>query len=456
MDETTIREDAGLILDVLGQQVLPIYTQICFCFPVVDPSSYPLLIETLEAGLEKLFLAFPWLEGCVINEGATSGNTGVFMIKTSGKKNRLIVKDMRNDPSFPAMGVLQRTGFPIGTLDESVVAPRKTRISNMNQLVPPEVLLLQANIINGGLILTFLGHHQAMDGIGQDHVIRLFSKACRDEHFTAEERSVGNLDKRNTIPLLDMSREFSSKLDHQNINLQRSPSLPHARSLPRCAWAYFSFSRVSLEALKLVATRALSSGFVSTDDALSAFIWKSVTSVRLARLSATTSSTFARAVDVRRPLNISAMHPGFVQNMTYNTFTFRQLANMSLGAIALELRSKVDPRTSDVAYDTRALGTLIARLSDKTCISFAAALNPTSDIFFSSWAKMKSYDYDFGLGLGSAEAVRRTRSHASEGLMYLMPRTQNGEIGLVMCLGEEDMERLTTDDQFLEFATYVG
>ena len=77
-------------------------------------------------------------------------------------------------------------------------------------------------------------------------------------------------------------------------------------------------------------------------------------------------------------------------------------------------------------------------------------------MFFSSWAKMGGYGYDFGEGMGRAEAVRRSRSHVTEGLMYLMPRSREGEVGLVVCLREEDMLALRGDGEFGRFAEFVG
>lgn len=449
--------DDGIRLDILGQQVLPIYTQICFIFSVADASSHRQLLETLEAGLGNLYTAFPWLAGRVVNEGASASNTGVFKIKALGTQPRLVLKDIREDISSPSMESLRQANFPINALDESIFAPRKTKIDVNSSCCPssPEVFLLQATLINGGLILTFLGHHQAMDGIGQDHIIRLFSKACRKEKLTSEEQVVGTLAPGNAIPLLDASYKTPSNLDHQ-ISKTSSSSSESGEGPPVGNWAFCCFKKSSLDALKASAAQSSRSGFFSTDDALTAFIWRSVSSARLARLNPTTPSTLARAVDVRNLLGFSPMHPAFLQNMTYNSHTFRELIDMPLGDLASELRSRIDPGTSTLLHDTRSLATLLAMSQDKSRISFAACMSWTSDIFFSSWAKMRSYEYDFGLGLGSAEAVRRTKSHTTEGLMYLMPKAPNGEIGLVMCLSEEDMAVLRRDEQFLRFAEYVG
>lgn len=452
-------ENGGILLDVFGQQTLPIYTQICFGFPIADAQlSSSFAIETLETALRKLYTEFPWLSGRVVNEGSATGiSSGVFKIKPRPRDEevRLSVKDRRYDSSFPSWDMLREAGFPINALDEELLAPRRTL---MEAGCSAEVFLVQATMIQGGLLLTFLGHHQAMDGIGQDQIIRLFAKACRGEGFTEEERVVGNLDARNKIPLLDASSELPSILDYQVIKKQSASSPSRTPSPPDCSWAYFSFDKSSLENLKAIATQDLSpESFVSTDDALSAFIWKSVTSVRLPRLTASTPSTFARAVDVRQTLAISSLHPGFVQNMTYNTLFFQELAEIPLGVLASRLRSKVDPETSTLARDTSALATFLARTEDKSCVSFAATIKGGSDIFFSSWAKMRCYDYDFGDGLGRAEFVRRTKSNnLTEGLMYLMPRAPNGEIGLMVCLRGVDMVALRRDEEFLRFAEYIG
>lgn len=457
MDKTSTSNDGGIILDSFGQQILPIYTQICLCFPINDPQAYPRVIETLNTALERLHVQFPWLAGRVVNEGATASSTGVFKIKTIGEAPRLVVKDLREDSSFPSMEALQLARFPINALDEVIVAPRKTQIS-ADDSAGPKVLLVQANLIKGGLILTFLGQHQAMDGIGQDQVIRLFSKACRNEAFTTEELSTCNLTSTSdTIPLLDPPHDLQvppTVSTYQLVTLQTSYGL----NPPPCSWAYFSFNKSSLQPLKSNAAQTCPPGsaFISTDDALSAFIWKSITSIRLSRLEATTPSTFARAVDVRHMLGISGMHPGFVQNMTYNTFTFQELLGMPLGVLASHLRSRIDPKTSTLAHDTRALATLLTRSEDRSCVSFAASLKSTSDIFFSSWVKMGAYEYDFGGVLGRAEAVRRTRSHVTEGLMYLMPKTPDGEVGLVACLSDVDMLALRRDGEFGRFAEFIG
>lgn len=455
-------------LDFLGQlPSLNIYTQICLCFPVADAFSHSAIINTLTNGLERLSASFPWIAGQVVNEGSGARNSSIFKIKPLERTPRLVVKDLRHDSSVPTIDALRRANFPINMLDENIVAPRKTRPESSDGSASDStpVFLLQASFITGGLLLTFVGQHQTMDMTGQGQIIHLFSKACRNEQFTCEELSSGNLARRNLIPLLDDSYKQGSELVHQIVKPTRSHSVsngtdghPAPASPPKSTWTYFTFRPTSLAALKSLATKTItsSSGYISTDDALSAFIWQSVIRARLPRLDPTAESTFGRAVNVRHYLDISPTHPGLVLNMTYHTYTLQTLVEEPLGVVASQLRSALGPKTSNLGYNTRALATFLDRTPDKYIISFSATIDRSKDIMISSWANLNCYELDFNLGLGKPEAVRRPRFDPVESLIYLMPRTLDGEIAVAICLRDEDMERLKGDEEFAKYGKYIG
>ncbi|MCJ1246356.1 hypothetical protein MMC30_003563 [Trapelia coarctata] len=468
MHGPAIRKNVNEYLDVLGQQPLfKLYTQICFCFAVADASSHSAIINTLTNGLERLSASFPWLAGQVVNEGPDEGNSGIFKIKPLENIPRLVVKDLRHDPSIPTMDALRRANFPFSMLDETIIAPCKTLPESSDEPASDSapVFLLQANFITGGLLLTFVGQHNTMDMIGQGQIIHLFSKACRNEQFTSEELSSGNLARRNLIPLLDDSYKQGSELARQIV--KPTPSHPISNGTnahptppppPKCTWTYFTFNPTSLTALKSLATKTITlpSGYISTDDALSAFIWQSVIRARLPRLNPTAESTFARAVNVRHYLGISQTYPGVIQNMTYHTYTLQKLVEEPLGGVASQLRLALDPKTSNLGYNTRALATFLNRTPDKSFISFTATLDLSVDIMFSSWAKLDCYELDFNLGSGKPEAVRRPQFEPVESLIYLMPRTSDGEIAVAICLRDEDMERLRADQEFAKYGRYIG
>lgn len=157
----------------------------------------------MRKGLEKLTEEFPWVAGQVVNENRKeNGDTGIFKIIALEEIPWLVVKDLSNEGSIPSMEELRNASFPIRMLDKNLIPPRSTLPGIFSEASDITVFILQATFIRNGLILTFLGQHQVMDGIGQAQIISLFCKACRGENFTEEELQTGNMDRKDIIPLL--------------------------------------------------------------------------------------------------------------------------------------------------------------------------------------------------------------------------------------------------------------
>ncbi|KAE8371822.1 transferase family-domain-containing protein [Aspergillus bertholletiae] len=438
-------------LSFLGQlPALQIYTQICICFSG-DTSSPSQIVGTLQKGLETLSTNFPWVAGQIVSENNIHGNSSAFRIKALGKTPPLVVKDLCPDPSAPTMDDLRQSNFPFRMLDENIIAPRKTLPAPDETSIWP-AFLVQANFICGGLILSLVGHHSAMDMTGQGQIIHLLSKACRGDAYTEEELKAGNLAGGQLVPLLESRYQLGPELDRQIF--QRGPQQPSTPP-PKSTWSYFSFDKDSLAKLKSLAEQSKASEFISTDDALSAFIWQSVLRARLERLSPSHATTLGRAVDVRKYFGIPPTYTGLMQNMNYHTDTIQGLLDKPLGAIASQLRAAIDPQTSSLPLRTRALATYIEQLVDKSPISFGASFNPSTDIMISSWSSVNCYELDFGFGLGKPEAVRRPQFTPFEGLIYFMPKRGDGEIAVALSLQEEDMRRLAADQVFQGFSKYI-
>jgi hypothetical protein len=453
-------------LDVAQSSYLfKLYTQICFIYPVSDASLHHSIINTLESGLQRLSASFPWVAGQVVNE-ASEGSPPVFKIRPLAESPRLIVKDYTNDLSIPNMEALRAANFPSRMLDESIIAPRPTLAGAFGAPTDhAEILILQANFIKGGLLLTINGQHNVVDGVGQGAVMDLLSKACGSEPFTAEELSSGNLAPiGSVIPLLEDSYTPGPELDYQikkpsssdsgstgidNDGLQ--PSVP-----PKCSWVYFTFSASSLAKLKALTMGTVTEGYITTDDALTALIWQATMRARRPRYESTVEATIARAVDVRRFMGVSSTYAGILQNMTYHTYKLQALLEEPVGGLASNLRAPLNPKTSKLAYNTRALATVMARSKDTSSIGPTITLDLPKDIMLSSWSKLNCYTMDFNLGLGNPECVRRPQFTPCESLMYLMPKALDGGIAAAVCLREEDMERLKADKEFVKYGTFVG
>ncbi|KAJ2976820.1 hypothetical protein NQ176_g4725 [Zarea fungicola] len=453
--------ELDVALDIFGQRLVTIFTQISFCFQTPDASATQNALETLRRGMQRLAVHFPWVAGQVVCENASPHSSGIYKMKALHDTPRLSIKDLSNDTSMPSMNELRRSGFPMRCLDEELVAPRKSNSGGPREKIA-EVFQVQATIINDGLILTFLGQHQSMDGVGQNQVINLLAKACAGEAFTAEELRIGNMAREEIVPLLGPSWSPSRELEHNIIKMDPQEAGPGSMrsKMPddKGVWCHFGMSRGALQALKEQATSTMppTTKFVSTDDAITAFVWQSITRVRYSSFDPATKTFLGRAVDLRRYLAIPQEYPGFIQSMAYNEFTMEQLLNSPLGVISAALRAEVDTESSSMAYHAQSFATLISRTADKTRTSYIGGFDMLRDVMISSWSNQNSYDLDFGFGLGTPEAVRRPKFDGFQGLAYLMPRDRNGDIGVAICLDEKDMLKLREDEQFCCYATCIG
>lgn len=460
--------------DLLGQLIrMHLYTPICLCFPIPDASSKSqIIVDTLRQGLERLRVSFPWLAGQVIREGVVEGNTGrskIIPLANTNKTIPLIVKDLSHDTAVPSMEALRNAKFPFSMLDGEVLAPL-SGLPTSYEGDPAPVFFIQANFINGGLLLNFAGEHSTMDGQGLGEIIRMFDKACHNNTLTDEELFQGNRARDGIIPLFDQtSYKPGPELDHLLVKPRASTSTTSDNMPPpKCTWAYFHFSSANLAKLKAKASSSSSpfsenttaAPYITTNDALSAFIWQSTSRIRSPRLPPHSTTTFARAVDVRSSLSIPPCYPGYMSNHTYTTLPLSSFLVSSSGSTSLNLLSsflRLALNPSDLRFTIQSLATHISlTVDDKSGISPGANLDFSTDIFFSSWARLGCYKFSFNLGLGLPESVRRPRYATVESLMYLMPMDRIRGIDAAICLRDEDLERLRSDQEFRKYADWIG
>lgn len=533
-----------MCLDLFGQHPRhsQIYTPICFGFPCDEQHvSGKSVLAHLQAGLQRLARGFPWIAGQVVRDDG-----GTFRIRPYREAPSVTVKDLRQASPPVMAGYLHSgsgAGIPASLLAESVVAPCGTfRQPNGRGTMGPAtpVFLLQANIVPGGLLLVVSGLHSCMDMAGQAQMIRLLAKACRGEPFTAEELSTGNMSRSDILlPLLDVSDEEILKepkeptnayLAEEKNDQANTPSAAAAaaanrpeeqRRPPQTAirWSTFTFPASALQALKTAASATMPpvqeeeeeegerTPFVSTDDALSALLWQSITRSRLPRLptsstssspssaeptATTTTTTLTRTVDARRYVpGLPRAYPGDAACKVSSTADAASLANKPLGAVAASLRARLRPDEvrDEVRDGIRAHAAQLAGVRVRVRVSGtdskgggSSGLDPSTGVNLSSWAKAPCYDLDLGdvadldsedgggggggsgerlprgLALGRPAVVQRPVfvDGAWEGLVYLMPRRPDGEIAVLACLREEDMERMREDGELARYGRYVG
>ncbi|KAJ0423123.1 transferase family-domain-containing protein [Aspergillus carlsbadensis] len=422
--------------------------------PESSPSAQTAAINTLKRGLDNLTRSFPWVAGQVVYEPPSETHTGRFKITGLGDTPSLIVKDLSRDPSTPSMEELRQADFPFKFLDERAIAPIPSYSGTMTG--PKPVLILQANFIPGGLVLTVAGQHQSMDYPGMGQLLHLLSKACHGEAFTPEEITTANLPRYNLIPFLDDSYQPGPEL-YGRIIPPVDPTVPLSGPATPSSWVNLIFDSDSLGTLKHIAQQNISTdlGFISTDDALTAFVWKAIVRARLAHLDPSEEATMSRAVNIRHLFGIPEAHPGMVTMCVYDTATLRILAKEPLGTTASRLRSELDHKKTGLAYITRGAVTMLHRSTDKSILNYMGTLRTNIDLMFSSFSNVKAYALDFGLGLGPCEAVRLPLAPADPGIVYALPKRADGQVALAMCLQDVDIEALKRDREFFRYGRFI-
>jgi trichothecene 3-O-acetyltransferase len=459
-------EDFSKYQDVFGQLLfLKTYTQLVLCFSTPCGISSESITKELKNAALKLTHAFPFLAGQVITEGAGPATTGLCKIIPYGphaENSILHVKDCT--ALVPPYAEIIKAKAPFSLLDGDIIAPRKGLPLSYEETEedPAPVLIIQANFIVGGLLLTFAGQHNIMDMNGQGQIIRLFAKALRGESFSKAEIEGGNLDRRNIIPLLGPDEPLR---DHSLLRPrpQTNGVAPTPPSEPApISWAYFHFPASKLRVLKSLASKPIQEPrteppvpFISTNDVLSAFIWQRISAVRATRLPSDASTTLCRAANARRFLDppVPETYTGHMVTCTFSCLSFSSIASTPLSTLTSLIRSALNAITP---YDVRSLVTLIANEPDKGSVSYGASLDIDKDVLFSSWADLRLYGTDFGDVLGKPEFVRRQRFVPMESLIYLMPRTDGGDIDAAICLKDVDLEGLKGDSEWAAYAEYVG
>lgn len=453
--EADFSQSFSHLTDVLGSlQMIKRYSVISLFFKEAENVSTSDTTNSLKDALHRLILAFPFLAGKVVYEGRDDTHTGIRQIVPHRDIIPLFVKNFTSAEDFPSMDEIASQGFPMTLLDPEKLVPSIAvtwATDDFDKYAP--VLVLQANYVRGGLILTIAGNHSTMDMTGLGMIIALLSKACRKEDFTPTEIQQGNQDRRKAIPLLDESYQPGSELDDSLIK----PPPPGAppMSIPPAKWIYINFPSARLSELKATASNQSIVPYISTDDAISALLWQRISLAR-ATLDPTAaiSSQLCRTVSMRSFLGLQ----GYLGHMVDCVYSRQQnVHNLPFGDVAGQLRLLLrDGNDQKLVHHMRAYATALDRLADKTKIVNGAQLNPNTDVVVSSYANMKCCELDFGAGLGVPLAARRPRMAAWPSLLYVMPKDRDGDTAVAVCLTEEELEVLKGDEVLGQYVSFVG
>lgn len=425
------------------------YTHLAACFAHPEATSRVTTSAALVGATRRIVSTIPWIGGAVVHLGEKAGDTGSFTVARCEETEAILKIQDRSDECPTFDDILQNSAAS-KMLEGSLLSAESALPDSYTESEesPAPVLTITATWIKGGLILTCAAQHNILDMGGIDQFFRLLATALQGEQFDPAVIEANTKDRLKIIPLLE---EGEQSLDHSLLRCPPS-STPTVRPPPppgtQPAFHYFRFSAANLSLL------ALNAQTPSQDDALSAFIWQRLSLVRQSLGRSPDAITgFSRAVDCRRPLDVATEYMGVVVAKTASQMTFAEMSNSSLESIAAQLRRDVQ-RLRDREY-LRSLSTLIVNEPDKSTFNFVKGFDPDTWINASSWAGAATHRLEYGL-LGTPAFVRRPNAKPVQSLLYFLPMLPTGDIDVLLCLKDEEIEGLRADPDWNGLATYIG
>ena len=448
-------------LDELPQ--LRTYSTLLLGFRVVHASDHEALSKRLQVATNILVHHFPYLAGAITSSEETENtlNATKHVIHGKGQEIPVEVNNVRSD-SHSYQNIVAANA-PASMLDGSIVGLGNGFPDRYTESTPSPCFKIKANFVEGGLLLTFGLLHTIGDGNSLGQVIKMFAIACRGDVIPEADIVAGNVDRQKSIPSLTWSEP---QLDHGNMLIKGGDSGDpvngddHQGSTDGISmrWAYFRISNSKLIELKAAAAgTSLTEGdkdHISTNDAVTALLWRAITIARLPRIGQEGSTVLMRAINTRRKLD-PPLPAETIQNAitaTYTEVNLKSFPTIPLSTLAFKLRRDLKVIND---HHVRSLATFVRSHKDKNSIGFGACCTP-NDVVVSSFASLPVYTSDFGDLLGYPEFVRRPTLTPTDGLAYIMPRSPDGGFDVAVSLRADDMERMELDKDLTYYMECIG
>ena len=460
------------------------YIRVCLAFRLNPLDSVQKALSGLGRFLRSTVEAVPFLAGYVHPSPEVDGSIGRVEI-------RFTRDDVRTFPDiqtrqFTAEEMpwtydeLSKKGLPPSAIRPDLISALP---ENTNDNRAP-VFRVQANLLEGGLIVSIYLHHCVTDGSGlgllvsggilngthvREHVNGVADSAQINGHgdgLAADERdlaAIAAIETRSRDRLCCPSLYDSERQISPNIAVLSDAARPTAFSTGR--GCVFSIPHVKMNDFKVLITRSLPKDdndvtpFITDHDVLQALLWHRVCQARKPSLSPTskvTTSTLLIPVNIRGRM-LPPLPPSYFGSAVDFASVRLSIAHLSTSTTSAYALTALAIRHAVLAVQDPYVRATIA-LSNTPNIDvrdlLAANMNRTTgaDMYITSWLGLPLYEKgDLGMGLGKPDWVRKPWSRDPGACIILPQDPRRDEVEIVVQLVAEDMERLLRDEVFMEF-----
>lgn len=462
----SIAGDLGLgepRISSLEQSSPPYWNRSLYCFKLESHYKKEQIIGILREGLKATFADLPMLTGHLVP---------VDDVKQPGKKDvlpggneELFVKDLTS--SALDYDRLKANRFPLSTFDD------ETFWATPCMPAPGEkcpVFAAQANFIKGGWLLGISFWHLIMDGTALAIALRVLAQNCT---HVQDPSSQGQGEPRLFGDIYNKSR-FHESGPGSNGLLSDHPEYSFTPEVPTGPPPFatiplkvevFHISSASLKALKTAATpvvetvnHAKEPMWVSTNDAASALIWRSliVATYEGTDYEDEPLSCCQVAVNGRPKVNPPLPADYFGCALAFGT-SYLPISSIlvpgSLSTMALMIRQSIMKVTAPYIESLIATMRNVPDYRRFIPRSFVDLLG--RDTVQTSWSAFPLYEYNWGPALGGkCERVRAPKLGMFNGLQTVLPalpESQGGGFELMIGLEPHVMKKLKADPIWSEY-----
>lgn len=388
---------------------------------------------------------------------------------------------------------LMAAGFPENALDGDVLIPAAFT-PTIDQGI--DILAAQANFIKGGCLLCLGVHHSVSDALGMLAILKVWAEQCcrlqaqdttSPQHVISAESLDRELlqniwlaerDERGEDDQLDTSEELYRLIglnpmadipDEPKITAPKLPATKGSGELPVVETGIFYMSKGALSDLKRAASSKSSEPgenhpAISANDALTAFLWRSVMSARFPPGTPDNAShqtaILDTTVDARAQFS-SAVPQLYFGNLVLVNTTYMPLATLlssstELSQVTVEIRKTLDTITTSRVHSAFALASSIP---DYTNLTYPFATFDGAEFCMTSLLNLPLFELEFGdifANGGRLDGARPPRAEfdAVCRRCAVLPQRPHGGFEILISLLKEEMERLLADKSFAKFAKF--
>ena len=427
------------------------------------------MVKTFRHGLSKSLEAIPTLSGTLRGVG----QKGALCVAAPwcNVDEILQVKDLRHERGMDYRSLRDKE-FPVDDSDKDLLMP-------MDDMTKKEksVLLVQINIIKGGIIIALCTHHSYTDGSGSVAITSVWAACCRGDDIspwlTREMmdrdrlmRGWGSADVAE-FPLLSTPPSEEKAPSSSVLNHNGTTGKAEVEAIPQAQETIFFFPKHKLAALKVMASEGNhgegGDAWISTNDALSALLSCCIHATKDAnsRPMGDKSPELWLPMNVRRILD-PPLPAGYIGNALFLIIVSAPSRTMeSTPAKVAETAHLIRKQIKQL--DERTIRKAISALS--MVGDAAATVLPSSSpsgepVRVTSWANLGYYDLDWGDAIGSRIERVRYKPVTRSGFCAILPElkgphVESKDCGLEVVVFTPDikhMERLKQNELFMRFA----